>query len=128
MRLAAAVIQNVVRLLALVLLVLGFMFWFHRGYDYVPLHMGVGIVLVVMLWALSAIGFSTRVKPGLVWAGLLWGLVVLWFGMEMRTGRFVALFPGHLYELARVLHFLIGLAAIGLAEALGKRIKSKGHA
>lgn len=123
MKRAASVIQNMLRLLSVVLIVLGFMFWFHRGVTYIPLHMGLGIALVVCLWALSVIGFAARLKPGLVWAGLLWGLVVLWVGMAMRTGRFAAVFPGHAFEAARVLHFLIGLGAVGLGETLGKRIK-----
>ncbi len=122
MRLATLVIQNVFRLLSLLVLILGFMFWAHRGYDYVPLHMGAAIALVVLLWCLSIIGFATRVKAGLVLAGLLWGVLVLWWGFSMH-GLFPRIFPGSKYEIARVVHFLIGLAAIGMGEALGKRIK-----
>jgi hypothetical protein len=123
MRLAAIVVQNLIRLIGVCLLILGFMFWARRGYQYVPVHVGLGIALVVLLWVLSVIGFTARVKPGLVLAGLLWGLLVLWLGMTMRSGRLATVFPGHAYEAVRVLHFLVGLGAIGVAESLGKRIK-----
>ena len=122
MRLAVLVIQGVLRLLAVLVLIIGFALWAHHGYQYIPMHAGAAIVIVVLLWTLSIMGIAVRVTPGLVLAGLLWGVLVLWFGFGMRGGRFATLFPGHLYEMARVLHFLIGLAAIGMAEVLGKRI------
>src|SRR5579884_3819616 len=117
MRLAAIVVQNLIRLIGVCLLILGFMFWARSGYQYVPIHVGLGIALVVLLWVLSVLGFVARVKPGLVLAGLLWGLLVLWLGMAMRSGRLTTVFPGHSYEAARVLHFLVGLGAIGVAES-----------
>lgn len=122
MRLATLVIQNVLRLLAVLLLVLGFMFWSHRGAQFVPLHMGSGVVLVVLLWTLSVMGLMAGVRPALVIAGLLWGILVLWWGFNMH-GLFLSMFPGAKYEIARVFHFLIGLGAIGMGEVLGKRIK-----
>jgi hypothetical protein len=39
-----------VRLCFVVLLVLGIAFWTGHGLSYIPLHMIVGIVLVVALW------------------------------------------------------------------------------
>jgi hypothetical protein len=123
MRSVALIIQNLMRLLAVVLLVLGFMFWSRHGFSLLLLHARLGVVAVALLWALCLIGFRTGVKAGLVLTGLLWGFVLLWFGFQMYNGGFRSLFPGGSYEVARVLHFFISVGAVGLAEVIGKRIR-----
>lgn len=112
------VLQNLGRLLGLTLLILGFLFWSHHSYSLVPLHMGLGVGFVVLLWIMSVLGLKARVSSGLVITAAVWGLLVLIFGMTM--GR---LLPGPAHEVIRVLHFFIGLGAIGLLESLGARIK-----
>lgn len=112
------VLQNLGRLLGLTLLILGFLFWSHHSYSLVPLHMGLGVGFVILLWAIAVLGMRAGVSSGLVIFALLWGLLVIGFGMTM--GR---LLPGSAHEAIRVLHFLIGLGAIGLLESIGARIK-----
>jgi hypothetical protein len=82
-----------------------------------------GVVFVFLLWAMAAFGASAKVSPALVVTAFVWGLLVLYFGMSM--GRFL---PGRAHEVIRVLHFLIGLGAIGLLESLGARIKRRASA
>ena len=118
MRILTVIIQNAVRLIGLILLALGFSFWTGHAFQFVSLHMNLGVALVVLLWALAGIGIAAKVKPGLVVAAILWGLLTVLFGMTM--GRML---PGRAHEVIRVAHFLIGLGAIGLAESLGARIK-----
>ncbi len=118
MKTLALVLQNLGRLLGLVLLILGFLFWSHHSYSLIPLHIGMGVAFVVLLWLMGFIGMRAGVSPGLVGGAFLWGLLVLVFGMTM--GRFL---PGRAHEIMRVLHFFIGLGAIGLLESLGARIK-----
>lgn len=117
-RTATIIVQNAVRILGVVLIVLGFLFWTGHSFALVPLHMQLGVALVVLLWVLAAIGIRVRVSGGLILSGILWGLLVVFFGMTM--GRFL---PGRSHEVIRVLHFLIGLGAIGLSESLAARIK-----
>ena len=112
------IVQNLVRVLGVVLIILGFLFWSGHSFEFVRLHMNLGVTLVVLLWILAGIGIGAKVKPGLVVAAILWGLLTVFFGMTM--GRFL---PGRAHEMIRVAHFLIGLGAIGLAESLGARIK-----
>jgi hypothetical protein len=114
------VLQNLGRLLGLTLLILGFLFWSHHYYSLVPLHISLGVGFVILLWGMAAIGIRTGISSALVVTAFLWGLVVLLFGMTM--GR---LLPGRAHEAIRVLHFLIGLGAIGLLESLGARIKRR---
>lgn len=118
MRVAVAVLQNAVRLIGVVLIVFGFLFWTGHSYSLVPLHMRLGETLVLLLWILAILGMRAKLSPALTISALVWGLLVVLFGYTM--GR---LLPGRAHELIRVLHFLIGLIAIGLSEMLGARIK-----
>ena len=120
MKTLTLILQNGGRLLGLVLLILGFLFWSHHYYSLIPLHMYLGVGFVVLLWVMGAVGIAAKVSPGLVAGAFLWGLLVLFFGMTMNR-----LLPGRAHEVIRVLHFLIGLGAIALLESLGARIKRR---
>jgi uncharacterized membrane protein YuzA (DUF378 family) len=118
MRLAIITLQNAIRLIGLFLIVLGFLFWAKQALNLVSLHMRLGVTEVVLLWAMALLALRARVSTGLVIGALLWGLLTAAFGMKMGS-----LLPGRAHELIRVLHFLIGLGAIGLAESLAARAK-----
>lgn len=123
MRTAVIAIQNLIRLLAVLVLILGFIFWSRHGYGYVPLHVAAAVAIIVLLFLLCGLGFAARLKPGLIMGGVVWGILVLWFGFSMKNGQFAPVFPGHSYEAVRVIHFFLGLGAVGVAEAIAKRIK-----
>ena len=122
MKTAVIILQNAIRLIGLILIVLGFLFWAKQALNWLPLHMRLGVLEVVLLWALAILALRARVSAGLVIAALLWGLLTASFGMKMGS-----LLPGRAHEIIRVLHFLIGLGAIGLAESLAARIKRSGR-
>jgi hypothetical protein len=107
-----------VRLLGLILLVLGFMFWSGRSLALVPVHMRIGEVLIGLLWILSGIGLRKGVPLGLVLGGMFYGVIVLAFAFRMGT-----FLPGEAHEVIRVVHLLFGLGAIGMVEMIGGRIK-----
>jgi hypothetical protein len=118
MKIATIVIQNAVRILGLILLVLGFMFWSGHNFDLIPVHMRLGEILVTLLWIIAAMGFRAGVKAGMVLGAMFYGLIVVAFAMRM--GR---LLPGGAHEVIRIVHFLFGLGAIGLVEMIGAKIK-----
>jgi hypothetical protein len=118
MKTATMIIQNIVRLLALALIALGVQFWSGRSLALLPIHMRLGEVLIALLWILAAMGLRAGVKPGLAIGAIVYGLVAFVFAMNMTT-----LLPGRVHEVIRVLHLLIGLGAVGLAESLSARIK-----
>lgn len=118
MKTATILIQNAVRVIGVILIVLGFLFWTGHSFNLVPLHMDLGISLVGLLWILAILGMVAKVNPALTILAVLWGALVVIFGMKM--GHWV---PGPAHEVIRVLHFLIGLTAIGLSESLSVRIK-----
>lgn len=118
MKTATLILQNLVRLLGLILLGLGIQFWMGRGFQYVRWHMRLGELLIVLLWILAWIGLRAGVRQRLVLIAIVYGFIVFLFAMNMG-----GLLPGRAHEAIRVIHFLLGLGAIGFAEALGKRIK-----
>jgi hypothetical protein len=122
MKIAVGVIQNAIRLIGVFLIIIGFLFWAKQALYLVPLHMRLGVTEVVLLWAMALLALRARVSTGLVVTAVLWGLLTVVFGMKMGS-----LLPGRAHEIIRVLHFLIGLGAIGLAESLAARIKRGGR-
>lgn len=120
MKTATIIIQNAVRLIGVILIVLGFLFWAGHAFNLVPVHMKLGISLAGLLWILAILGMVARLSPVLTILAILWGALVVFFGMRM--GGWL---PGPAHEAIRVLHFLIGLAAIGLAEMISARIKRR---
>ena len=120
MKPAISILQNAIRILGVVLIVLGFLFWTGHALELVRFHMSLGFALVVLLWILAGIGTRAGLQPWVLISASLWGLLVIVFGMTMGT-----LLPGRSHKLIRVLHFLIGLGAIALSESVAARIKRR---
>jgi hypothetical protein len=109
-----------VRVTGLIQIVLGIGLWMGHGKSLTPVHMWIGLVLVLSLWVLAVAGRAES-GGGLVALAFLWGAVTAWLGMRQTL-----ILPGAHHELVRVLHLVVGLTAIGLAESLGRRIKNAG--
>jgi len=112
------VIQNAVRVLGVILLVLGFLFWSGHHFDLIPVHMRLGEILVGLLWIIAALGLRHGLKPGIVLGAIFYGFLVVAYAMRMGM-----LLPGSAHEVVRVVHFLFGVGAIGLVEMIGAKIK-----
>src|SRR5215472_5615457 len=123
MRTTATIAQWLVRVAGLIQIVLGLLFWTGNQLALVPVHILVGLVLVLSLWTLAFIGARSGVQPGLVAVAFVWGLIVVALGLTQ--GDILTSGP---HWVVQVLHLLVGLAAIGQAEALGARIKRSGAA
>jgi hypothetical protein len=117
-KLAARILQNAIRLLWLVMLVLGIQFWTGRALSMIPLHMRIGEVLIALLWILAGIGIRAGVRLPFALSVIAYGFFVIGFGMTMS-----GLLPGRAHEIVRVLHLLIGIGVIGGAEVIGGKIK-----
>src|SRR5665213_909575 len=118
MRTTTTIAQMVVRLLGLVLIVLGGLFWGGRALELVNTHMLIGVLFVLALWVLSGIGAAARQSGGLVATGFIWGIIVLALGMMQQS-----LMPGSAHWVIRVLHLLVGLVAMVIGERLAAGIK-----
>ncbi|MGH2731359.1 MAG: hypothetical protein ACRDJF_07690 [Actinomycetota bacterium] len=120
MKIATTVAQMLLRLTGVILLILGLAFWTGRALDLVAVHLLVGLVFVLALWALAVLGALAHVPSGFVAATIAWGLIVAILGLSQDE-----LVTGSAHRVIEVLHLLVGLAAIGLGEGLGARIKGR---
>lgn len=119
MRTTTMVAQMTLRLLGVILIVLGLLFWGGQALGLVNTHMLIGVLFVLALWILCGVAVAARQSTGLAAFGVFWGLVVLAFGMMQR-----ALLPGSMHWVIQVLHLLFGLGAMGIGERLAARIKA----
>jgi hypothetical protein len=106
-----------VRITGLVQIVLGALFWTGNAVTLVSVHILVGLLLVVGLWTLAFFAARAGVQPGFVAVVVLWGLLLPVFGLNQDR-----LLTGDAHWVIRVLHLLVGLAAIGQGEGLAARM------
>jgi hypothetical protein len=107
-----SVAQWVVRAAGAFMVVVGAIIW--TGNDgLVPIHMTVGIVLVMALWVLALVAYRVRVAPGLVALAALWGFLLPVVGLVQDR-----LFAGDLHWIVELGHLVFGAIAIGLGETL----------
>jgi hypothetical protein len=107
----------VVRIAGVVQIVLGLLFWSGNAVTLVPVHILLGLLLVLGLWTLAFFAARAGVQPGFVVVVVLWGLLLPVFGLTQDR-----LLPGDAHWVIRLLHLLVGLAAIGQGEGLGARM------
>lgn len=114
---AVTTFRILVRLSGLILIILGIIFWTGHALSLIPVHMVVGLILAISLWALAFFAARSGVGAGMVTLVVVWTLVMLVFGaVQMK------LMPGSAHWVIQVLHLLIGIGAIGLGDQVGTRI------
>lgn len=118
MRTATTIIQMVLRVLGLIMIVLGLLFWTGNALNLIGMHMLIGIIVVLLLWALAIMAARSGVSLGLVALAIAWGLIVVALGMTQNQ-----LLPGDAHWVIKVLHLLVGIVALGIAERLAGSIK-----
>jgi hypothetical protein len=120
MRSTITAIQMGIRVLGVVQLVFGIIFWTGNALGLVDLHQLIGILLVLGLWTQAAMAHRAGVPGGLVAGAAVWGLLVPIVGLTQRD-----LFPGSAHWVIQVVHLLLGLGLLGLAENLAQRAKAR---
>jgi hypothetical protein len=118
---AGKIFQMMIRGTGLLQIAIGIAIWTRHGSNLTLAHTWIGFLFVLCLWTLAVLGARARVGGGLVVMALVWGVVTVLFGMTQAK-----LLPGAHHWLIRVLHLLVGLAAMGQGEVLGGRIKRSG--
>jgi hypothetical protein len=104
-----------VRVVGAAMLVLGLVIWTGSADGLVPIHMLLGIVLVLALWAVAVLALQAGARPALPAITIAWGILVAGFGMAQAQ----ILPDDSLHLVVEVAHLVFGLVAIRLAEALG---------
>jgi hypothetical protein len=117
MKVATLATMWIVRVAGIVQIVLGLLFWTGRALGYIPLHMTVGFVVVLGLWTLAVLALVARTGAGLALFAIVWGLALPALGMTQA-----AILVGPWHWIIRVIHLLMGLTALGLADQLATRV------
>jgi len=117
MRITANVLRILVSAIGAIMIVLGLLFWTGNAFALLPLHMLLGVALVLMLWVIAVMALVARVNPILALVGLVWGLIVPILGITQFQ-----LLPGSLHWIIQALHLLVGIIAIALANILARQI------
>ena len=113
-------IQMGIRVLGVVQLVLGILFWTGNALGLVDLHQLIGILLVLALWTQAALAHRAGVPGGLVAGAVVLGLIVPIVGLTQRE-----VFPGSAHWVIQVVHLLLGLGLLAMAENLATRAKAR---
>jgi uncharacterized membrane protein YczE len=117
MQTLTVVFRGLISVLGLALIVLGALFWDQQALTLVPLHMLLGVLFVLCLWGLVAVGFIARLRAPLPLLVLVWSLIVPVFGVAQTR-----LLAGPHRLLVETAHLLVGLIAMGLGHGLARRI------
>jgi hypothetical protein len=117
-KLTAMFAQMLVRILAPIQIGLGLLFWTYNALNLIQLHMLIGLLIVLALWALAGLGTRAGVHPLLVGGAMIWGVLVVVLGITQMQ-----LLPGQFHWIVQVVHLGFGVVAIALAEVLGRRIR-----
>jgi hypothetical protein len=117
MALLTVILRWAIRLAFLVGLLLGIILWLGHGYSLLNLHIWLGFIIAFGLLAIVILSLLARVKPALPIVALLWTVALPVIGIGQ-----LRMMPGAGHWIIQVIHLILGLGAIGLAEALAKRI------
>jgi hypothetical protein len=115
MSLATRLAQFLIRALGTIMLILGLLFWTGNALTLIPVHMLLGLLLVLTLWTLAALAARAGVDLRLVLLAVAWGVIVPILGVMQDS-----LLVGPAHVLIQLLHLSVGLAAIALGELLGR--------
>ena len=120
MRSTITALQMGIRVVGVVQLALGLAFWTGNLLGLVDLHQLLGILLVLALWTQAALAYRAGVPAGMVAAAAVYGLIVPIVGLTQRE-----LLPGSAHWVIQVIHLLLGIGLLGLAENLATRAKAR---
>jgi hypothetical protein len=113
-------LQMAIRVVGVVQLALGLIFWTGNALGLVDLHQLLGILLVLGLWTQAFLAARAGVEARLVALAAVWGLIVPIVGLSQTS-----LLTGSAHWVIQVIHLLLGLGLLGLAENLATRARAR---
>lgn len=109
----------VLRVCGILAVILGLLFWSGSALALIPIHMLLGVLVVLSLWV---IGVGQAFAPGGSWplaAGVLvYGALVAALGVRQS-----GLLPGTYHWVIQLLHLLVGALAVGIGQFAAKRYR-----
>ena len=119
MRTTFTVAQMLVRICGVLLLILGLLIWAEGMSGLIPIHMLLGLILVISMIVLGVAGIRLKLPVGLGVALIVGAVVVLWVGLSQDT----TLNAGANQWIVKVVHLVLGMAAVAMAEIAGGRLR-----
>ena len=95
----------------------GVLIWVGVALPWIPVHMLVGLIFVLGLWALAFRAWREGAGSRIAAVTASWGVLILVFGMNHAQ-----ILRGENHWVIRLLHLLVGIAAMGMAGTLGRRL------
>jgi hypothetical protein len=120
MRSTISGIQMGIRAVFVIQIVLGLAFWTGNLLGLVDLHQLLGILLVLGVWTQAALAARAGVPAGMVAGAALLGVLVVLVGLTQRE-----LLVGSAHWVIQVVHLLLGVGLVGLADSLAVRAKAR---
>lgn len=114
-----AALRWVARIIGVIALILGIILWTGSTRP-LGIHILTGFIMSVTMLLIGLMGFFARVKPGLPVIAIAWAFLLPYIGFAQFK-----LLPGASHIVIQVIHLLIGICAIGIAEALAAKIKRR---
>src|SRR5690349_18427541 len=107
----------ILRLSGALAVILGLLFWSGNGLNLIPIHILLGLLVVLSLWV---VGIGQALSSGGSWplagGALLLGLLVIVVGMRQSS-----LLVGPLHWVIQVVHLLLGVLAVGIGQIAAAR-------
>jgi FtsH-binding integral membrane protein len=119
-RLTLTIVQMLVRITGILLLILGLLIWTENMTNLIQIHMLLGVILVLSLLVLAVVTYRAGVPLGMAIGLAVLAVVVLVLGMTQMS---LLPRPDPNHWIVQVVHLLLGMAAIGMAEAIGGRLR-----
>ena len=111
----------VLRLAVLAALIMGILFWTGNADNLIPIHMLIGIIVVLSLWTIGlAQGFMKGGSFALAAATFILGLILAIVGLYQQGWL-----SGSAHWVIQVIHLLLGLSAIALGEMIYGRTRRR---
>lgn len=116
MQVTFTVSQMLVRITGVLLLILGLLIWAENANGLIGIHMLLGLIFVLALLVFAFAARQAGASLGMAIGLAVLGVLVLWLGVSQQG---LLNGPADPHWIVRVVHLLIGVAAVGMAEAVG---------
>jgi hypothetical protein len=116
-RKAVGAVRLLIRIVFVIQLLLGVALWTGRFDSVRPLHIALGVAIVLGLWTQAVFGWRAGAPPAQVAVAIAWGALTPIFGLTQEQ-----IASGGLHWVVQVIHLAVGVAAVAQAEALATRV------
>src|ERR1041384_1821493 len=122
MKMMFQIASIVLRLCGGLAVILGILFWSGNTLNLIPIHMLLGLLVVLSLWI---VGIGQAFSRGGSWplaiGAVLLGLLVIVVGMRQSS-----LLVGSFHWVIQVVHLLLGILAVGIGQIAVARWRNSG--